>query len=447
MKKSQKKQILNILLILVCLLSVFHVVKAQNKMDGIERDRMKGMLKNIKSEIKKNYYDSEFHGIDIEARFSQAENRLKEVETTGQALAVIAQVLMDFNDSHLFFLPPATNTQVEYGWRMQIFGDRGFITTVKPGSDAEAKGLKTGDQVLMVESFRPTKSELWKMMYYYNALSRRTKLNLTVLSPGDERPRQIEVNAIVKKMPIVVTKDTLYKLFDMSGVQDIEKQLFATVGGTSVWKMPSFAFDPADVDLLIGKFKNSQSLILDLRGNGGGYVKTLERLAAYMFDKDLKIADLKGRKEMEPQSSKTKGADAYKGRLIVLIDANSGSAAEIFARLVQIENRGKVLGDVSAGAVMQAMPFSASMSNDAVFYGASITNADVIMSDGKSLEHTGVTPDEIILPSAVDLANGKDPVLARAFELLGNKVSSEQAGGFFKYKWKDDRLTIDVNSK
>lgn len=78
----------------------------------------------------------------------------------------------------------------------------------------------------------------------------------------------------------------------------------------------------------------SANLILYLRGNGGGYVVTLERLAGYFVDKDTKIADLKGRKEMKPQMAKSKGRDTFNGKVIVLIDANSGSAAEIFARFL-----------------------------------------------------------------------------------------------------------------
>src|SRR5688500_4252126 len=76
--------------------------------DRIERGRMKEMLNNIKNAVKKNYYDPAYHGIDIEARFEKADKRLDEVTSTGQAFGVIAQVLIDFNDSHLFFMPPAT---------------------------------------------------------------------------------------------------------------------------------------------------------------------------------------------------------------------------------------------------------------------------------------------------------------------------------------------------
>lgn len=97
----------------------------------------------------------------------------------------------------------------------------------------------------------------------------------------------------------------------------------------------------------------------------------------------------------------------------------------------------KILGDVSAGAVMQSIQSQQQMGTDSIVpFAISITNADVIMSDGKSLEHVGVIPDELIVPSAADLAAGRDPVLARAVELLGGKLSAEEAGKLNKYYWK-----------
>ena len=73
-----------------------------------------------------------------------------------------------------------------------------------------------------------------------------------------------------------------------------------------------------------------------------------------------------------------------------------------------------------------------------IFYGVSITKADVIMADGKSLEHVGVTPDELLLPEAADVAAGRDPVLARAITLAGGKVSPEEAGKLFPIRWPPD---------
>ena len=421
-----------------CIFAATQIVPAQ-KMDRIEKDRMKSMLSGIKNAIKKDYYDPEFHGIDLEARFDQAKQRLDQVETVAQAFAVIAQALMDFNDSHLFFIPPSTNLRVEYGWRMQMIGDNCFVTTVKPKSDAEAKGLKAGDQILAIENFKPSKKEFWKMQYFYNVLSKRPKLRLAVLSPGEQQARQIEIESKIKQLPATLTASNIFTLAGDFRETDNDKHLFRQVGNTVVWKMPTFAFEPDQVDALMERVKKGASLVLDLRGNGGGYVDTMERLSGFIFDKDLKIADLKGRKEMKPQMCKTRGKDAFQGKLIVLVDSRSGSASEIFARLVQLEKRGTVLGDVSAGAVMQSRVFDGESGSGlvSVFYGTSITNADVIMSDGKSLEHTGVVPDELVLPTGEDLASGRDTVLAKAIQMLGGSIAPEEAGKFFPYDWKD----------
>jgi len=437
MKKFLTLKTFKFVLIILCLPLLFQTANAQS-MDRIERERMKSMLDNLKSSIKKEYYDSAYHGIDIEARFKLAKDRIEQVTTTGQGLAVIAQVLMDFNDSHLYFLPPATNLDVEYGWQLQMYGDKCYVVAVKPKSDAEAKGLKPGDQVIAVENFPPNRKDLWKMDYYYNILMKRTKLALTVLSPNAAEPRVLEIESKIIKHPNVINWQTLYLDLDPTG-DDYSINKFLTVGNNiTIWKMETFGIDPKDIDGLVGRAKSSNALILDLRQNRGGYVKTLERLASFIFEKDLKIADLKGRKQMDPQESKTQGKNCFTGRLIVLIDSNSASASEIFARLVQLEKRGTVIGDISAGAVMQSRLMGGTSGADAqIGYGASVTNADVIMSDGKSLENVGVTPDTILLPTSADLAAGRDPVLSKAVELLGGKLSPEDAGKFsIDFEWK-----------
>ncbi|HEY0429537.1 MAG TPA: S41 family peptidase [Pyrinomonadaceae bacterium] len=438
MKTLRFKYFTSLLFTLLCLLSAFQAINAQGY-DRIEKGRMKDILNNIKNQIKKNYYDPNFHGIDIEARFKKSEERLDQVTSVGQAFSVIAQTLIDFDDSHLFFIPPSTNVTVEYGWRMQMFGDKCLVTSVKPKSDAEAKGIKPGDQIFSIEGFRPSKKEFWKMQYYYNVLSKRDKLNLLVAAPGASEPKQLEVKAQIKKLPNVITFQNYFRLYDDFYNEENSKHRFITVGNTVIWRMPSFGFEPTDVDFLMEKVKNGKSLVLDLRGNGGGYVKTLERLAGFFFDKDVKIADMKGRKEMEPSIAKTRGDSIFKGNVVVLVDSRSGSAAEIFARLIQLEKRGKILGDVSAGAVMQSLQNSTEMGTmNAIFYAVSITNADVIMSDGKSIEHVGVIPDELILPTGEDLANQRDPVIVRAIEILDGKISAGEAGKFFPYYWDKD---------
>jgi C-terminal processing protease CtpA/Prc len=72
-----------------------------------------------------------------------------------------------------------------------------------------------------------------------------------------------------------------------------------------------------------------------------------------------------------------------------------------------------------------------------MLYGIFVTEADVIMPDGKSLEHVGVTPDELLLPTAQELNANLDPVLARAAELVGIKLDAKQAGKLFPIVWKN----------
>jgi len=130
--------------------------------------------------------------------------------------------------------------------------------------------------------------------------------------------------------------------------------------------------------------------------------------------------------------------DAFTGRIIVLIDSESASASEVTARVLQLEKRATVIGDRSAGAVMTSRIFSHTLGGElggvvsVAFWATSITVGDVRMSDGQSLENVGVTPDEVLLPTAADLAANRDPVLARAITVLGGSMTPEEAGRFYR---------------
>jgi carboxyl-terminal processing protease len=415
------------------------VISAQS-LSGLERGRAKDMLNAVKNQIKDNYYDKTYHGLNLDERFKIAEQKMDKAESLSQTYGIIAQAVMELEDSHTNFYPPARTILVNYGWRMQMIGDKCFVILVKPKSEAEKVGLKVGDEILKVEGFKPTRKDMWKMNYYFNALSPRAGLNVLVKSPSDKEPRELNVPAKVTQLKSVLSIGDLIRESEVNSGRRVENR-FAKSGNTIVWKMPTFVIDPDSVSGLINEVRNYNNLILDLRGNGGGYVVTLEQLAGYFVDKDTKIADLKGRKEMKPQMAKTKGKDVYNGKLIVLIDSNSGSAAEIFARLMQLEQRGVVLGDDSAGAVMQSigvgMKINTGVEQEFIPYYMSMTNADVIMSDGKSLEHIGVIPQLKLIPTAEDLAAQRDPVLSTAFKLFGQTVTPEQAGSFFPYKWEE----------
>jgi carboxyl-terminal processing protease len=203
-----------------------------------------------------------------------------------------------------------------------------------------------------------------------------------------------------------------------------------------IWKVPQLLLNSDEIEKAIGKARKHTALILDLRGNPGGNFDSLTLMVGSLFDRDIKIADRVGRNAPKALIAKH-AAHPCEGKLIVLVDGDSASAAELLARVVQLEHRGAVIGDKTAGAVMETIIHPERMDVDSIFgYGIAVTDANLIMSDGKSLEKTGVVPDEELLPTGADLAAGRDPVLSRAAESVGVKLDPVEAGKMFPFEWK-----------
>jgi C-terminal processing protease CtpA/Prc len=428
-----------------CLLfSSANNVTFSQAVSAIDRDRAHVILKTIKDDIKRNYYDPDFHGVDIDARFKEADDKLKEATSNGQMFGIVAQAMLDLHDSHTFFVPPSRYVEVEYGWHMLMIGDKCYLTAIKPGSDADAKGLKPGDQLLAIEGYRPARENLWQLHYLLNNLQPRPGVRMIVQSP-DGQPRQVDVASKVKqgKRVLNLVSDTGNDLMDL--IRDSENydrinahRTYDLGPDLMVWKMPEFGNISKDqLDEIMDKAKRHKALIIDMRDNGGGEEELMLRLLGNLFDHDVKIGDIKRRKETKPLIAKTRGKDVFNGQLVMLVDSGSGSAAEITARVVQLEKRGTILGDQTAGAVMRSRGYDHQMGADTVvFYGASVTDADIVMTDGKSLENVGVTPDTISLPTGAEMRSLFDPVLSKAAELVGVKLEPAKAGAMFPVKWK-----------
>ena len=140
--------------------------KTTDTMNSIQRGQALQMLKETADTVRKQYYDPAYHGVNFEARYTEAEQRVRgQVPTLSDAFGVIAWMLDGLNDSHTFPLPPPRPFIVEDGWEATFIGDNCFITALKEGSDAAAKGLKPGDQVVSVEGFRAKRETWWKVEY------------------------------------------------------------------------------------------------------------------------------------------------------------------------------------------------------------------------------------------------------------------------------------------
>ncbi len=417
-------------------------------LSNLDRGQVEQMLQSVAGDVGRHYYDPKIHGIDWNARVAEYKKKLDSATSMNMALSVVAAALDSLNDTHTFFLPPQRPYSHTFGWQIQMVGDRCFVTQVRPRSDAESKGVKPGDQVLSIDGYDLNPDTLRKLKYIFDILRPQPSLRVVLLSPMGQQ-REVDITAKVRQFKRVMDisgqgsdgDSDIWKLIREEETED--HLLRVRVAGFSndmmILRLPEFSgYSNSAIWDMLKKARDCKTLVIDLRGNPGGSVDTLGQIIGHVFDHDVKIGDRVERKGTKPLLIKH-SHEQFTGKLIVLVDSDSASASELFARVVQIEKRGVVLGDHTAGAVMEAKHYDYSVGADTVlFYGASITEANIIMTDGKSLEHVGVTPDEIILPTAVDMANGRDPVLARAAAIAGVKLDPQEAGKIFPYEWNPD---------
>jgi C-terminal processing protease CtpA/Prc len=432
-----------LLLLVVIVIGSLATSACAQKFDNQERARMGDVLRMVADDVKKHYYDPKMQGFDFYGREREAQEKLQKSTSLAQSLNIIAWTLDGLNDSHTRFVPPGRTTRQDYGFRMSMVGSRCYVTQVKPKSDADAKGLKPGDEIVSINTIAPTRDTLPILQYIYAVLAPQPGLRLQVRSPEGS----------VRDLAITATMRRLQKIVDLTGgrPEDIHNLIWEAENADhmtrtrclefqaddlGICKMPEFNFDYSEVRDLIKDARKHKHFILDLRDNPGGYAETLTDLVAGFFDHEIKVADRTGRRpNMTPLVAKYR-KDPFTEKFVVLIDSESASASELFARVMQLEKRAIVIGDRSAGAVMEARFYEHQLGmTTAIFFGTSVTDANLIMADGKSLEHTGVTPDEVVLPGAADLAAGRDPALERAAEILGVKISAEKAGRLFPYEW------------
>jgi carboxyl-terminal processing protease len=158
-----------------------------------------------------------------------------------------------------------------------------------------------------------------------------------------------------------------------------------------------------DVAKLLRELKgeNVDGLVLDLRGDGGGYLPEATALTGLFINHGpvVQLRDTSGRLEVldDPES-----APAYDGALAVLVDRMSASASEIFAGAIQDYHRGLIIGQTTfgKGTVQNLVPLDR-WSKEPVNGQLTVTIGKFYRVTGESTQHRGVEPD-IPLASVLD---------------------------------------------
>ena len=392
-----------------------------------ERFRMKSIAKTVAAEIGKNYYDPGLKGLNWNGLLEQAEQKIDNAKNVPDMFVAIYVMVDKLKDSHTHFLPPSVNVKLKYGFEAKAFGEDIRIYKIMPKQAAERAGLKVGDKVVALNGHGAERFSFDDMLLYYRVLHPLLAWDL-VVQTGNEKPRNIRLEANREDKPIVLDIDRLSDFWDIileEQSETEEERTYHTAnfdGGIGYIQVREFPGNASFLDGLADKVKDSKAVIIGLRGCPGGFVDTFKSFAGHFVGDSTVLNKAVGRKKTEEVVAKPK-KPYFSGPLFVLIDSRTGSAGEGFSGFFQSQKKAVVLGDASLGRLMTARYFPEEFGAEKiVYYGIQISTAKVVLPNGDEVEGKGVTPDAPCNPSGEDLREGRDICLdlaiAKAREAL-----------------------------
>ena len=282
-----------------------------------QRGRAHAMLHMVRDDIRKSYYDSTYHGVDLAARAAVADARLDSATSVGQMFGAIEQLVLELNDSHTAFIPPERVTRVDYGFLATPIAGGVYVTAVRPKSGADSAGLRPGDRILRYQSFQPTRTSLRTIDFIYEVLYPMRTLELGVQHPGGA-PQTLAVPAMLHRdrQFIDLTNSAQVQPLILNYENELRRirNRSAVVDSVFVWKMFEFD-DVSGMDDMMKKARRYPALVLDLRGNPGGYVSALERLAGHFVDSATVLSIKRFRNKVDTTWARPRGGQAVRGRL------------------------------------------------------------------------------------------------------------------------------------
>ena len=321
----------------------------------------------------------------------------------------IRGMLQALGDQHTSYMDPdeyvQANTRLEgeyEGIGAFVDTDSEFLTIVStiPNSPAEAAGLKPGDEVIAVDGDDMTGVD-------GNLVVRRvlgpagTKVTLTIRREGAEDPLEF----VIERAKIVIPSVESEML--ENGIGYVRLYDF---GDRTTRDLRAALRDLLEED--------PRGLILDLRGNPGGFLTTAIEVASEFIGEGVVMIERFGDGREEVYEADPGGL-ATDIPLVVLIDAGTASASEIVAGAVQDHGRGTLVGETSfgKGSVQDWTPLSEN--GGAV----RITIARWYTPDNRQIHEVGLTPDVVVEITEEDIQNDRDPQLEKAIELLRSAES------------------------
>lgn len=228
------------------------------------------------------------------------------------------------------------------GVSFQLLDDTIHVVDVISGGPSEKVGVLAGDKIVKVDDMSATGDSIKNDWVFKHLRGKKgTKVSVSVIRGRSKTPIVFEIKR--DKIPIN-SIDTWFMIDKEIGY--IRLNRFAQSSNEEMVQ--------AITDL---QSEGMQSLILDLRGNGGGYLNVAVDICDQFLSGDKLIVYTKGAKSPRQELKAQKKGLFEQGRLVIMVDESSASASEILSGAVQDWDRGVIVGRRTFGKGLVQRPF------------------------------------------------------------------------------------------
>lgn len=229
------------------------------------------------------------------------------------------------------------------GIQFNLLNDTIIVISPIPGGPSEKVGLQAGDRIVSIDGENVTGVGISTTGVQKRLRGPKdTKVVVTIFRKGQKD--LLEFTIIRDKIP-VNSLDAAYMLSDNVGYIKLSRFSEQTAN----------EFGRAVENLRDEKMEN---LVIDLRGNSGGYMGPAVQIADEMLPSDELIVYLEGLHTSRQEYKSTTSGSLTRARIVLLIDEGSASASEILAGAVQDWDRGVIIGRRSFGKGLVQNGFS-----------------------------------------------------------------------------------------
>jgi carboxyl-terminal processing protease len=417
---------------LACFLTFGRAAGADGDVPAESAATREGRLRvfdEVWEQVQERYFDPALHGVDWQEARRLWRPRAAEAGTEGELYVALRRMLGLLRDPHTRVFAPGESTDwrvlryVSVGVSVRELGGEVVITDVERESDAARAGVRAGDAVVSVDG-EPAASLVARRLADADAGDSATA-RLLVVSRLFDGARDTSVALVFRRAGETRARNATLQREPHTRVPSFDVRRAG--GGARLVRFNIFTPEVAAqfTRALGDEMRDARALVIDLRDNGGGEAEAMADLASTLLPAGLSLGrftNRDGRVQLEPftRNALLSSADTFarfRGRIILLTNARTASAAEVFAASLREAGRAKVVGEATCGCVL-GIRRRHQLPDGGVL---DISEMDYHTAGGARLEGRGLRPDELVTPTREDLRRGRDRAVELAVELLKSK--------------------------